>query len=88
MYVGKLFPRPRSVDNALKKCISKWWQYKIFFKPVDGLVLLCARAGVKNLSGYPEGVKLHMSVTVNLKGKKKKIYTRNTGSEKKRYRKK
>jgi len=55
---------------------------------VDGLVLLCARAGVKNLSGYPEGVKLHMSVTVNLKGKKKKIYTRNTGSEKKRYRKK
>lgn len=46
------------------------------------MALLCARAGVKNLPGYPEGLKLHMSVTVDHKGKNKKIYTRNIGREK------
>lgn len=48
-------------------------------------MLLCARAGVKNLPGYPEGLKLHMSVTVNHKGRKK-IFIRNIGRENKRYR--
>lgn len=38
--------------------------------------------GSKNLPGYPEGLKLHMSVTVDHKGKNKKIYTRNIGREK------
>lgn len=37
--------------------------------------------------GHPEGLKLLMNLTVSPNGKKKKIYMKNIGGEKKRYRK-